>query len=221
MSGNRAPQTPTFKDALDNFARDLGYRLFTHLPATIVSYDRAAQQASVQIQWLKVLPSYAVPIGYLTQPYAPLTHVPVLFFGTGAANVGGDPAPGDFCTLVVMDRDMTMVKTNPPGTPAAAPPSDRSHDLSDCVVLMGPMAGATTRAAGEFGIAESGLAPATGAKVVVMDGLVSIANKTKNLETILQNLITGILALQVSGVPVTDVSGQVTAAAADLAALLY
>ncbi len=77
----------------------------------------------------------------------------------------------------------------------------------------------TARDAGEFGIAE---ASPSGAKVVVINGKVSVANGTKNLATVLEDLVLGIQGLTCAspGSPVVDSTGKVAAALLDLALLL-
>lgn len=186
---NKAPLTPTFTDAMRNFRDQLFYELYCHLPGEIVSFNRATGIASVQVALKRVIPSYAVPTGQVIQPYPQLDNVPVYAMQGGGASVGVDPAPGDPCLILVLDRNIDLWLQNGGQQP---PLSDRAHDLSDCFAIVGfntlaqPLVSA--RLAGECGLADAA------AKVVVKDGLVSVANQTQNLKTILATLFTALAA---------------------------
>lgn len=233
-NGIKAPMTPTFTDAMNNFRAQIFYDLFCHLPGSIVSYDRATGLASVQPGLKRVYPNYTTPSGQTTAPYPQINGVPVFMVQGGGVSIGVDPVPGDPCLLCIVDRNMDAWKQNG-GQPA--PLSDRAHSLADCFAIVGfnplskPLASA--RDEGEAGIAEP--LAGTGAKVVVMDGKISVANNAKNLATILASLMTTLSSLQAALASMTTASilagttqatiaglaASIATITADLAALLY
>lgn len=169
----KTPHIPTFADAMENFRKDLGWRLYCHLPGNVVAFQRATMTASVQVALKQVVPDYTVPTGSRTSPYPQLENVPVFTLQGGGASMGADPAPGDACLICVLDRNIDAWYQNG-GQMPAAPLSDRAHDLSDafCLVGFNPLAKPlmTARLPGEAGLADAL------AKVVVKNGLVNISN---------------------------------------------
>lgn len=189
---NKTPHVPTFPDAMRNFRDQIFYDLYCHLPGSIVSFDRASGLASVAIGLKRVVPNYAVPTGQNTYAYPQLDSVPVYTLQGSGGSVGADPAPGDPCLLVVLDRNIDAWLQN---GGAQAPVSDRAHDLSDCFCFVGfnpttkPLISA--RLAGECGISDAL------AKVVVKNGLVDISNgplPANNLGGILTTLFSALAA---------------------------
>lgn len=188
--GNKTPHTPTFPDAMENFRKDLGYRLYCHLPGEIVSFSRATLTASVKVGLKQVIPDYAAATGQRLTPYPQLDNVLVFTLQGGGASVGADPVAGDPCLICIMDRNIDAWFQN---GGQQAPLSDRAHDLSDafCFVGFNPLVKplASARAAGECGIADALAA------VVVKDGKVGIRNgalPANNLSGILTTLFTAL-----------------------------
>jgi hypothetical protein len=231
---NKTPTIPTFYDAMQNWRRSLFYNLYCHLPGEVVTYDRATGTATVQPGFKRVVPNYTVPAGQTIRPYAPIKRVPVFTAQGGRVSLGADPAPGDPCLLLVLDRNAEAWVQN---GGQQAPLSDRAHDLSDCFALVGfnPLSAplASARLAGEAGIAEP--LAGTGAKVVVKSGKISIANNAENLSVTLGNLVTELLTMNTTLAAMTTASiaagttqtalaaqtASIAALLADLAALLY
>lgn len=216
--GNKTPQTPTFKDAMTNFAKDLRFGLYCHLPGTIVDFDRTKGTATVQPGVKRVYPNYAAPGGQKTAPYPTLTKVPVFLLQGGGASVGADPKSGDYCLLLVADRNMDAWKQN---GGQQAPLSDRAHDLSDCFALVGfnptvkpPQ---SARLAGECGVAD------LLAKVVVKNGLVNISTGAGaiSLKTILTTFLAAVAADPIFLATSPAVAAAAAAAETQLATLLY
>lgn len=109
---------------------------------TIVSFDPATQTASVSINFQKVLRAvnHLDGVGQVSDqivPYPQLDNVPVVILGGGGAYITFPIAPGDSCILMFNDRDkdgwMAQGTTNPPLPPL----SNRMHDISDAIALVG------------------------------------------------------------------------------------
>lgn len=187
---NKTPQTPTFPDAMENFRKDLGYRLYCHLPGEVVTFDRTRMTATVKVGLKRVIPDYVAKTGSKNAAYPTLTDCPVFVLTGGAGSIGADPAPGDPCLIAVADRNIDAWFQN---GGQQAPLSPRAHDLSDSLVFVGfrPLAKplVTERAAGEAGVADASAA------VVVMGGRISIRNQADTLKAIIQDLITQIEAV--------------------------
>ncbi len=182
---NKTPQTPTFPDLLENFRKDLGYRLYCHLPGEIVDFDRTKLTATVKVGLKRVIPDYAASTGSKQAAYPVLVDCPVFVLTGGAGSVGADPVAGDPCLIAFADRNIDAWFQN---GGQQAPLSPRAHDISDAFVFVGfrPRSKAliTARAAGETGIADASAA------VVVMDGKASIRNQGDTLKAIINDTIT-------------------------------
>lgn len=200
----KTPHIPTFPDAMENFRKDLGYRLYCHLPGQVVAFQRATMTASVQIALKQVVPDYTVPTGYRLSSYPQLENVPVFTLQGGGASVGADPVLGDPCLICVLDRNIDAWFQNG-GQPA--PLSDRAHDLSDafCFVGFNPLAKplVTARLPGEAGLADAL------AKIVVKNGLVNISNGPLPV-----NSLGGILDIFLTATAAATTVAQIAAAAA-------
>lgn len=186
--GNKTPKTPTFPDAMENFRKDLGYRLYCHLPGEIVTFDRAKGTASVKVGLKQVIPDYASATGSRLAPYPQLENVPVFTLQGSGGSVGADPAPKDPCLISILDRNIDAWFQN---GGVQAPLSPRAHSLADafCFVGFNPLAKplVSARLAGEVGIADALAA------VVVKNGRASIRNgplPANNLGGILEVLFT-------------------------------
>lgn len=209
--GNKAPQTPSFPDGMENFRKDLSYGLYCHLPGEVVDFDRTKLTATVKIGLKRVIPDYTAPTGYQIKDYPVLVDCPVFILTGGAGSIGADPAAGDPCLIAIADRNIDAWFQN---GGQQAPLSPRAHDLSDALVFVGfrprakPLVSA--RAAGETGIADAAAA------VVVQNGMVSIRNQTDTLKAIIQDTITQVVAVNTG---IAAESGTIpTAAAAATAA---
>lgn len=216
MGANKTPQTPDFYQAMQNYGRTLRYNFYCHLPGEVITYDRTKGRADIRIGLKRVIPDYTTSTGFKLADYPQLSGVPIFFGQGGGASIGADPAPGDPCLIVVLDRNVDAWLQN---GGQQAPVSDRSHDLSDCFAFVGfnnlakPLVSA--RLAGEAGIADAV------AKVVVKAGLIDISNgplPANNLGGILTTLFTALAADPgLSGASHTALA----AANASLATLLY
>lgn len=212
---NKSPQTPTFPDAMRNFRKQIFYDLYSHLPASVVKFDRTTGLASVQPGLQRVYPNFAAPTGQTTAGYPQLDSVPVFILQGGGVSLGADPAPSDPCLLCVADRNIDAWVQNG-GQPA--PLSDRAHDLSDCFALVGfnpvsrPLLSA--RLAGEGGIADAL------AKVVVKNGMVKISNGPLPANS-LGGILNVFFAATAAATTVPQIAAAAAVAEASLATLLY
>lgn len=213
--GNKTPSTPSFADSMENFRKEINYRLYCHLPGEIVSFSRATMTASVQVGLKQVIPDYTSPTGQVLLPYPQIDDVPVFTLQGGGASVGADPASGDPCLICVMDRNIDAWLQN---GGQQAPLSPRAHDLSDAFCFVGfsplPKVLPAARAAGEAGVADALAA------VVVKNGLISLRNgplPANSLGGILNTMLTAMGA----ATTVAEIAAAATTAQAALNLLLY
>lgn len=144
MVTNPSPSTqpqiaPDLKEYLDRRMRDVFSRVNCIGLGTIVSFDATKQTASINIVFKRVLKSVN-PLPGVAQnsdqviSYPPLLNVPVIVLGGGAAHLTFPITAGDSCLLLIVDKDMdTWFETGQVTTP----PTERNHDLSDAIALVG------------------------------------------------------------------------------------
>lgn len=207
--------TPTFADAMENFRKDLGYRLYCHLPGEIVTFARATLTASVKVALKQVVPDVTVPTGQRFVSYPQLNNVPVFTLQGGGGSIGADPAPGDPCLLAIIDRNIDAWLQN---GGQQAPLSPRAHDIADCFCFVGfnPISNplVSARLAGETGLADALAA------VVVKNGKISLRNgplPVNSLGGILDTMLTAMGA----ATTVAQIAAAATAAKTSFDALLY
>ncbi len=167
--GNKTALTPTFTDAMNNFAKQLGYNLYCHLPGEIVSFNRTKGTATIKVALKQVIPDYKSSTGQRLDKYPDLLDVPIFLLQGSGASIGADPEAGDPCLVCVMDRNIDAWFQN---GGQQAPLSPRAHDLSDCFAFVGfnPLTPTNSprdlsaREAGEAGIADAAAAVVARAK---------------------------------------------------------
>lgn len=200
---------------MQNFADDIFYQLYCHLPGEVVSFNRVTGTATVAVGLKRVLPNYAVPAGQNTKPYPNLENVPVFLLQGSGGSIGADPKKGDPCLIVVMDRNIDQWVQN---GGQQAPLSDRAHDLSDCFAFVGfnPLSQpvVSARLAGECGIADAT------AKVVVKNGLIDISNGPLPLNS-LGGILDTFFTATAAATSVPQIAAAAAVAKAALATLLY
>ena len=118
---------PDLPLAFDQKARDIMGSLNCHQLGIVQSFNPAKQTVVVQL-------CYKLVLNGKTQPAPVLVDVPIFVLGGGDRVVKVPIHPGDSCLVLFNDRDMDNWFTT--GT-AAVPASDRLHDLSDGLALVG------------------------------------------------------------------------------------
>lgn len=108
--------------ALLSMLRQFEIRSDQLLPATVISYDRTANVATVQPLIM------LVTVGGDTIQRHPLTQVPALSLGAGGFHIGFPIAPGDLGWIFAADRDMSLFKQS---LAQSAPNSTRLHSFAD------------------------------------------------------------------------------------------
>lgn len=202
----QAPSDPSLKDVLDQLKKNIFLSLNCHHIGTIQNFDATNQTATATINYKKTIfrMDQAGIINPVLFDYPILRDCPVIVLGGNDASLTFPISPGDECLCLFNDRDMDNWFS---GANTAPVKTTRQHHFADALLLVGIRSLAnviddydTTRAVLRNGDALIG----------VGETLIKIANATKDLKTILQNLVSAIENLQVlpgtfnvSGVPVT------------------
>lgn len=130
--------TPSLKDVLDIFKKDLLLGLNCHHLATIQSFDETRQTVQATINYKK---TYFEPdktgnyIAVLVD-YPVLVDAPIITLGGGNGVITFPIGVGDQCIVFFNDRDMDNWFQ---GNNSAANPTARLHSFSDALVLVGPI----------------------------------------------------------------------------------
>lgn len=124
----QSPVPPDLRALLDIFKSELRYDLNCHQVGQIISFDASKQTASVQISVLKTLPDGK------QVPYPVLGDCPVAILSGGTAYLQMPIQSGDPCLVLFNDRDIDNWFTT--GN-VVAPNTERAHDLSDGLVIVG------------------------------------------------------------------------------------
>lgn len=126
---------PDLRALLNAQMRQTFASLNCHQVGEVVAFDPAAQTATVKLATNKQVVDYRRrPPQFVYVPYPLLTDCPVMFCGGGTGRLTFPVAPGDQCLVLFNDRDLDNWFDGGANTP---PNSDRQHDLSDGLVLVG------------------------------------------------------------------------------------
>lgn len=142
VSENRQAKRIETSDLPDLFAKkanELLSALNCMTLGTIKSFDPETQSAEISINYKRVLTRQQNPVGLggegdVYVDYPVLVKCPVVFLFGGAGQLTMPVAPGDTCLVFFADRDIDAWYTS---GQVAGPNSDRMHDLSDGVALVG------------------------------------------------------------------------------------
>lgn len=194
---NLVTSDPELSDLLDLFKRDLMMSIACHHVGTIQSFDEAKQTAQVTINYKKTYFERNARTG-LYDPvlvdYPILMDCPCIVLGGGAASLTFPITKGDECLVLFNDRDIDNWFQSGQVGPVATP---RLHSLSDGFALVG------VRSSGKvlsgYDLTRAVLQHGT-TVVAVGESLVKIANNQHTLNTLIQDLITAIQAITVTGV---------------------
>lgn len=181
---------PDLRALLTAHRRDVSSSLYCHLVGEIVSFDPETQTASVKIAVNKQVVDYRRnPPAFIYLPYPVLTDCPV-YFPSGGTNghLTFPVAPGDPCLVMFHDRDLDNWFNGGANTP---PNSDRQHDLSDGMVLVG----VRNRAGVIADFYEDGAEVASGGGKLRIADKVALDGADSTLRTVLQKVKDALTAL--------------------------
>ncbi len=123
-----APTPPTMRSLLDTFKQEIFKSFNCHQVGSIVSVDFEKNTVSVQLGMQQQLPDGT------TRNYPVLTDCPMFIMCGGSSFIGMPVSPGDLCLVLFNDRDIdTWFSTGN----NVIPNSQRTHDLSDGLALVG------------------------------------------------------------------------------------
>lgn len=192
-------QVPTFtglKDVLDLLKRDILLSINSHHIGTIQSFDAAKQTVTATINYKKTFfqNNNTNEFKPVLQDYPLLVDCPAVVLGGGTAFLTMPIKKGDECLILFNDRDMDNWFASGGGGGNATP---RLHSFADGIALVGIRSLVhsiqnydPTRAVLIGGNAKVGVNPS--------NNKVLIANASKNLNSLLQDLITAIKAITVT-----------------------
>lgn len=124
--------TPSLAEVLQVAFDSLAGQVHVAMPGTVVSYDEAAQKASVQPQVQRLVVDQDGNEELLSLPELP--SVPVVFPRGGGFFVSFPLQAGDQVLLVVCDRELNVWKSKGGD---AAPQDPRMHHVADAVAIPG------------------------------------------------------------------------------------
>ena len=227
---------PTKEDFYNYLADNILINLNCHHLGTIQSFDPTTQTAVATIDYQKLVPQFSETTGLLTPilvPYPPLLDCPVYFDHGQGGGFTKPVAKGDKCLISFNDRDMDLWFA---GVQNQAPNTGRLHGFSDALITVG--FNPKTNPISNFDNTRPMLRDKTGRTIVALsaDGSkVNIQNASKNLSTILQNLVSALNDLNstlstatAGGFPIVPTTGktfaqiatEISAVSTDLGSLL-
>jgi hypothetical protein len=131
---------PDLRLVLQTLKSEISYGMNCHQVGKLISYDPASQTASVQLLAKRVVFNQPQTINGKLQltptlvDYPPLVDCPVFIASGGGGRLTFPTAAGDPCLVLFNDRDLDNWFTTGAVT---EPNSQRSHSLSDGLVLIG------------------------------------------------------------------------------------
>lgn len=232
--GNKAIYSPWY-DTLQQLKSEIFKGLRVCVPGSISAINVSDGTVDVSIGLMQNIAQPNPPMS-LDISYPTLPHCPVFTLQGGGVGAVMPIKINDECLVIFSDRALDNWFSTGEAMPL---PSLRMHDISDGIVLVGLNSLSdilkTPLSVGEGGICET--SNLVGAKVAINPAthLVTVANSTQNLSTILHLLLTTLTTLNTTLAAMTTGSiaagttqttiGTLTAAfatiTADLTALLY
>ncbi len=169
--------SPELLDAFGQLKLDITRTLNCVKVGSIQSFDPDRKTAQAQILFKRVLGDGTIA------DYPVLVDCPVFTLQGGGGAVAFPIRSGDNCLILFADRNIDAWFQN--GS-AAAPFDARCHDLSDGICLVGLNSLGSSLDAYEANVAKIFY---DGARVALSGGLITIANETTNLLTVLNLFI--------------------------------
>jgi hypothetical protein len=178
---------PSLVDVLQNFKTDIFRGMNCVKIGEIFSFDEDEQTAQVQISFKRVLPDGTI------KSHPVLLDCPVFTPQGGGGSLSFPIEKGDECLVLFSDRniDNWMQKGG-----EEAPADARAHSLSDGIVLVG--LNSLVNSLDSYAANEVKLSYGT-AVVGEKNNLVTVKNGVTSLLILMQNFVTVIEGLQVTG----------------------
>jgi hypothetical protein len=124
---------PDLSDLLALHAEQTLNGIRTHLPGTILSYDKNRQSCSVQV----LIQDLVIPeegTDYVPETLAVINDAPVMFCGSGANRITWPVKAGDTCEVHFCS---SAISNWAAGGGITNPVDPRRHDLTDAIVWVG------------------------------------------------------------------------------------
>lgn len=210
---NFIPTDPSLTDALNLLKKDILLSLFAHHIGTIQTFNAEKQTCTASINYTKTYFKYAPATGAYNPyqvTYPLIADCPVIFLGGGSGSLTFPVSQGDECILLFNDRDIDNWFQGGSGAPVSTP---RLHSISDAIALVGVRSLANVL----DGFDTSSVVLQNGTtKVSIGESLITLANATTTLNTLLQNLISALesLKIDVAGVGLSQGTVDATSVAA-------
>lgn len=181
------PVPPDLTAALEFQRMDAAAQLRVALPGEIISYDAEKSTCQVRVCYNRVYNDGSVKV-----INAPLVDVPVVTMQGGGLHLRLPIQPGDECLVIFSDINIDAWHAN--GGPQT-PLDRRRHDIADGFAIIGPNS-LVRPIASALEASEGGIAGES-AKVAVdrLTQLITIANDSDSLKTIIDDIITQVMAV--------------------------
>jgi len=211
---------PDLKLVLNQSAREWMSALACAQTGTIVNFYPTTQTADITINMGIVLQNLTNADSTTTPviaQYPQLLGVPIVCLGGGGGAITFPINKGDTCALIFLDRNMDTWWLS--GTTGLPPNSNRLHNLSDAIAIVGlrsqpaSLPGYSTTDTQIYG--SSG---PTGPLISLGTTKIGISNATTSLLTALQDVVSALTALNAKTGP--DCTTQITTASNAITALL-
>lgn len=185
LARNKPLEEISLTDVLIEHARALNIKLNCHAIAQVQEFNSAKQTITATINYQREVVKRNTNGTYSVkaQNYPVLSNVPIIILSGGNANLTFPIQKGDDCLILFNDRDMDTWLSSSTIQP---PNSNRLHDFSDAVALVGlkPF----TKSISAYDATRAKLSNGE-TYVGVSDSHVKIANNITTLKEILDDLI--------------------------------
>jgi hypothetical protein len=211
---------PDLKLVFNQITREIMAALACAQTGTITAFYPTTQTADIIInmaivlQYLTNADTTNTPV---TTQYPPLYGVPVVCLGGGGGAITFPVKAGDTCALIFLDRDMDSWWLS--GTTGLAPNSNRLHNLSDAIAIVGLRS--QNEALPSYSTTDTqvyGSSGPSGPLVSLGTTKVGISNASMSLLTAMNDLVSALTALNAKTGP--DCTTQITKFQNDITALL-
>ena len=190
---------PNDQDYLDNLKKNIFLSLNCHAIAKVVKVNKENQTIDAEILYKKTLFRRAENENYVPrmEPYPLLLDCPFVCLYGGNTGLSITPKVGDECIILFNDRSIDEWWSSGQSAPLS---TNRLHSLSDGIAIVGVRS--SPKALKNFGDDPTLFNDKT---IIKVSKKVTIQNESKNLNTVLQDLISKLEALstQISAITVT------------------